>query len=369
MRVLLVNDLTPAPGKGAETHLSRLAAGLEAEGDAVGWFAGEVVHGRWTKALDFWDPGARRSLARRVELFEPDVINFHNVLNELSAAVFGAAPTVPSVLTVHDIRLAGLMTGASPLGPSGLRDRAQVVRHGLARRAARRHMDAVIGVSEHLSGRLRAAGFERVHTIPPLACGPISEPGPVGDDIVFAGQLVPEKGIHVLIEAFGIAVRAGAPGRLRIAGGGPAEPDLRELAGSHAPGRVDFEGTLDDRRMSELWRHARAVCAPSLIPEASPLVLTEAALHGRAAIASDGPAQRERIGEYAGILVPPGDVAALAAALDRLLRSPAEAEAMGRAAAARAAAHAAPFGVAATRQVYAEAMARCGRGVAAGSTG
>jgi len=57
---------------------------------------------------------------------------------------------------------------------------------------------------------------------------------------------------------------------------------------------------------------------PSLWPEPAGLVALEAMAHGRPVIAAAHGGLPEVVGEEGGLLVPPGNVAALAAALDRL---------------------------------------------------
>src|SRR5579872_621042 len=102
MRVLMVNDVAIESGWGAEAHLARLANGLRAAGDTVEVFAGERVHTGATRALDVWDPIARRELAERARRFQPDVIHHHNVLRELSVSVLGVPAGTPTVMTVHE---------------------------------------------------------------------------------------------------------------------------------------------------------------------------------------------------------------------------------------------------------------------------
>src|SRR3954469_4017845 len=107
MRVLMVNDVAIESGWGAEAHLARLASGLRAVGDTVEVFAGERVHAGASKALDLWDPWARRQVADRARRFGADVIHHHNVLRELSVSVLGVPSGTPTVMTVHEHRLLG----------------------------------------------------------------------------------------------------------------------------------------------------------------------------------------------------------------------------------------------------------------------
>jgi len=135
------------------------------------------------------------------------------------------------------------------------------------------------------------------------------------------------------------ALRAeGLPVELLLAG--PADPDSRdslsdaELAAlSREPG-VEWLGHVADVR--DVWRRAAIALLPSSYGEGVPKALLEAASCGRPIIASDAPGCRDVVvpGET-GLLVPPHDVAALAAAI-RMLAGAADLRArMGAAGRAR----------------------------------
>src|SRR5947209_5623894 len=147
MRVLMVNDRAPGPGAGVEVHLARLTEGLEAAGDTVELFAGEVRHTGAGKGLDIWDPFARRELARRVARFRPDIVHHHHGIRELPASVLGArVGGAARVIPVHENRLVGI-----PASPRwALIDRARVWKNRLDLAMARRHADAAIAVSSDL---------------------------------------------------------------------------------------------------------------------------------------------------------------------------------------------------------------------------
>jgi len=151
--------------------------------------------------------------------------------------------------------------------------------------------------------------------------------------IAYAGRLVPEKGIDVLLQAFALAHQQVPQARLLIAGQGPTEAELRQLASNlgieeavdwlgHCS-RVDLEAVLD-----QAWVQV----VPSRWAEPFGNVTTEAMMRGTAVIASAVGAQPEIIlPEQSGFLVPPGNVEALAAKLLILLQNPTLTEAMGRA--------------------------------------
>lgn len=156
--------------------------------------------------------------------------------------------------------------------------------------------------------------------------------------VLYAGQLYPWKGIDVLVEAI-----AGVPqARLVVLGGLAGEPDaarVRALVAARGLGaRVELAGTLPQARVADELRRAAVVVVPFLRSamterHTSPIKAFEAMAAGRPIVISDLPSSREllRDGETA-LLVPPGDAAALAAAVARLLAEPLLAERLARAA-------------------------------------
>jgi glycosyltransferase involved in cell wall biosynthesis len=135
-----------------------------------------------------------------------------------------------------------------------------------------------------------------------------------------------EKGVGSLLRAVASAESL----RLTVAGTGPEEPLLRELAGRIAPGRIDFAGHLDRAVLLEAVRASRAVVLPSEWYENAPLSALEAMASGVPVVAADlgGLPEIVRDGET-GVTFPSGDVTALAAALTRLDASPEEARRLG----------------------------------------
>jgi glycosyltransferase involved in cell wall biosynthesis len=350
MRVLLVNDLSPGDGGGAEVHLGRLITGLEEAGDAVEVFAGEVRHTGANKVLDLWDPFARATLAGRAARFRPDVVHHHNIWRELSGSVLGVPSGVPCILTCHDHRLLGLADGAG-MGMRGIKAR-------LDRILARRRVDVAVGVSGALVESLRAAGFRDVEHVPGFAVAPPSSAlGPVeaSRDVVFAGRLVPEKGVRVLAGAFEIVAGRFPDARLVVVGEGPDRAVLERLGARVGPEQVVLHGRLGDAGVLAAMSRALAVVVPSTGPEGSPTVAIEAALAGRPLVVSDDPGLRELVDQgECGIVVPAGSAEALADALSQLLADPARAARLGSAGRQLALRrHSVEAGVARLRAIYA----------------
>ena len=162
---------------------------------------------------------------------------------------------------------------------------------------------------------------------------------PLDDRIIaFVGVLTPRKGIDTLFEAMGMLARdpEGAP-LLTVAGIGELRDSLEARAQTLGIGdRIRFVGKVPHDDVA-LWMAAGDVfCLPSL-SEGLPTVVCEAMACGRAVVATAVDGTPEIVDDGAtGLLVPPRDAGALAAALRRLLgddtmRARFEAEALARA--------------------------------------
>lgn len=178
----------------------------------------------------------------------------------------------------------------------------------LARRAkplARRVLGRarlVVCASNALAADARELGAHEVRVIP----SGVALPEPVGEpasppELLFVGRLSPEKGILDLVQA--------ADGmKLVVAGDGP----LRE----RVPSALGF---VPHHRLSPLYERAAVVAVPSH-REGFGVACLEAMAHGRPVVASAVGGLLDLVvdGET-GMLVPPRDVPALRAALERLL--------------------------------------------------
>jgi glycosyltransferase involved in cell wall biosynthesis len=152
------------------------------------------------------------------------------------------------------------------------------------------------------------------------AVPPASEPEAAGTyHIGFVGQLIPRKGLDVLLEAL-----AGLPPegwRCDILGEGPARARLEERAAALGLGeRVRFPGFRDDR-IARMKRFDLFVL-PSYV-EGIPRVLMEAMAAGVPVVASDIEGVRDLVTDGAtGRLVPAGDAAALGRAITGCMADP-----------------------------------------------
>ena len=198
--------------------------------------------------------------------------------------------------------------------------------------------DRVISVSEHDRQSGVEAGLlppDRTASIPNgIAVGPAAQGSRLTQrsadaaEVLIVGRLVPQKGIPVLLEAARTVLRSHPRARFTLAGDGPLRLELEAQAKRLGISQqVRFLGTVRDT--PELLARCDLFVLPSLW-EGMPLSLLEAMAAGRPAVATAVSGSAELIlDEETGLLVPPGDAAALAAAMARLLEDPATAEAMG----------------------------------------
>jgi glycosyltransferase involved in cell wall biosynthesis len=143
--------------------------------------------------------------------------------------------------------------------------------------------------------------------------------------LVAVGRLVPKKGYGVLIDACARLRQAGIPHLLHVVGDGPLREALHENAWqAGVADSVDFAGWAAEPAVRAAYAWADVFCCPSVITtdgdrDGLPNVLVEAMATGLPAVGSAISGIPEAIDDGAtGLLVPPGDAAALADALARL---------------------------------------------------
>jgi len=280
-----------------------------------------------TQVRDSW--GARLALlgflgsefgsaVRARRAFEPDLVHAHWWFpGGLVGTWLSGLSGVPLVTTLHgtDVRLAVSKAIARPL-----------FRHVL------QQSSAVTTVSRWLARETETlvSGVRAAVAPMPVATDLFSPGGErASDRLLFVGRLTAQKGIAGLIEA--LARMRHSP-VVDVVGDGPLAGELAARASALGlTDRIHWLGQLAQPELVALYRRATALVVPST-DEGLGLVAVEAQLCETPVVGYNSGGLTDTVQhDRTGILVPPGDVAALAAALDDLLDQPGRAAELGRA--------------------------------------
>jgi glycosyltransferase involved in cell wall biosynthesis len=292
-------------------------------------------------------------VARELRSEKCDIVHIHN-FSQFIPIIRALNPDIKIVLHMHCEWLAQL-------------DRAMIERR-------LKEADLVIGVSQYITEQVRCRFPQFAKRCQTLHNGVDvttfvsdsrhSAPKKNGiKQLLFVGRVSPEKGVHVLLEAFQIVLKQYPQVQLKIVGqqyplpiaclvalsNDPKVIDLKRFYGgnyiSHlhdqlspsAACHVSFVGTVPQRLLTTFYRDADVAVFPSVCNEPCALPLTEAMAAEIPVIATRGGGTPEIIvnGET-GVLVERGDASALAEAILRLLSDEELRKSMGRAARKRA---------------------------------
>lgn len=308
MRVALVCPYSWSWPGGVQTHVAGLRAALigmghevdviaPADGPVPDWVQSIgrsiAIHTNGSVQRVALSPGAVTRTARALTRRGYDVVHLHE-------------PMLPApcttALVLHPTPLVGTFHMTAP-SRRWYRVFGPLCRHLVAR------LDVRIAVSKAAERYVAASCPGRYEIVPNGVRAPVDADRPPLRNgrprILFVGRPEPRKGLPVLLQAFGQL-------------DGDAALDLVGPTGPSGPG-VTYHGRCDERSRGELLARASVLCAPSLRSESFGLVLLEAMAAGVPVVASDLPGYRAVLPPECGVLVPPGDVDALATTLRRVL--------------------------------------------------
>jgi glycosyltransferase involved in cell wall biosynthesis len=344
LKILLVHDYCSRDG-GAEAGCETLRNGLRARGFEVrilaartgpNEIADDLCYG--TKRshrtlLQTANPSAWWALRKVLRDWKPDVVHVRMFLTQLSPLILPLLHNVPSIY--HAVWYRAICPKGTKVLPGGkpcpftwgkaclregclpARDWAPLMLQMRMLEAGRGAFRRTVANSHALAERMDVAGAGPAEVIwNGVPEAPIDRTRSEIPSVAFAGRLVPEKGVDVLLRAL-----AKLPeGRLIVAGDGPERLALEALARELGiADRVRFAGLLDRdalvREVRGVWAHA----APSVWREPFGMVAPEAMMRGTPVVASAAGGLAEVVvdGET-GMLVAPGDVDALSSALGRI---------------------------------------------------
>ncbi|MBO0686160.1 MAG: glycosyltransferase family 4 protein [Candidatus Dormibacteraeota bacterium] len=372
MKVLLLSQFYPPVIGGEERHVQALARALAGRGHEVSVATLALDAGASTEMEDGIrihrvrssiqslprvfsdasrpyappapDPGLAAALRRVVRAERPDVIHAHNwIVNSALPLRIGSPAAL--VLTLHDYGHAcatrRLMRDGKPCSGPGLRRcLACAGRHygaplgslatvaTLSLRALKnRALDAVIAVSTAVAEGNRLPGSGVAFEVVPnfvddslweAAGAPISDrhhPAlPHEPFLLFAGDLSREKGLHLLLDAYG-RLRRRPP--LVLMG------RLTESTPAQLPAGVVRLLDCTHDLVMEGFRRCEVAAAPSIWPDPCPTVVLEAMASGRPLVTTSiGGITDMVVDGKSGLRVTPGDAQGLATAVARLLDDP-----------------------------------------------
>lgn len=211
-------------------------------------------------------------------------------------------------------------------------------------RWALRTSDAIVAISSYTAREIARFAKLPVEVIPySLAFAERGTPSPTraerrsGFQVLFVGRLVERKGVTHLIEAVR-QLPADLGARLVVIGDGPERAALEaQAAAAGMATRVEIRGRVSDAELGAAYAASDALVLPSILDargdtEGLGVVLLEAMSYGVPVVASDIGGITDIVEpDRSGLLVPPGDSAQLARALERLARDPALAARLGAA--------------------------------------
>lgn len=335
MRLLLDVSAVPARPVGAGVYTVELARELSRRGVDLHLLARRDDRGRWNEIAPAADvhpvvPTARparlaweQTRAQHVaRVIAPDLWHGPHYTSPLHL-------TIPTVVTVHDLTF---------FDHPEWHERTKVQFFRRMIRSSTKRAAAVVTVSHFTARRLtavlapEAAMFVAPHGVDPARFRPDG-----GDDLArlasvgirppylaFAATIEPRKDVPTLIRAFARVAAAHPDLKLVIAGrdGWGARQVRDAAAASGHTTKILRVGWMEDAVLPAFFRQALAVAYPSL-EEGFGLPALEALACGAPLVTTTGSAMEEVVGS-AALLVPPGDVDALAQALLRVCDDPAE---------------------------------------------
>ena len=342
LRVAMIGQKGYPPVHGGiERHVAELAARLPGHGcdvdiysrphysgsDGPADLAGVTVRRLPSIPTKHLDAISHTTLATfHVLRGDVDVVHYHALGPGLLSGLPRWLVRKPTVVTVH-----GLDWQRDKWG----RFASEVLK--LGERAAVRLPDATIVVSRALREHFRAVHGCSTHYIPNGIGEPVLRPprlirdqGIPGPFVLFVGRLVPEKGCHLLLEAWRrLPAEVRGDRRLVIAGdAGFTAGYVRQLKAAAPEGTV-FLGYVHGPILDELYSNAELVVLPSTL-EGLSITLLEGMSYARCCLVSDIPPNVEAAAGHA-VLFRSGEAASLADTMTTLLADPSRRERLGKA--------------------------------------
>ncbi len=354
MKILLIHDIGTATG-GAELQMLSLRQGLRDLGHDVKLFSSLATPVEDSKLLADYscfgtntllqvisqtiNPSAYLKLRQILREFQPDVVHVRMFMWQMSPAILSLLKDIPCIYQT------AVYKAICPAGTKVLPDGSDchsspgtvclssgcltfqswavlMIQHKLWS-YWRDAFDVVVALSQGMKTKLEEAGIKPVEVV--YNGVPVrEEQSPLKEmpTVVYAGRLVPEKGVDILLRAFAQTKAQIPQSRLLIAGDGAEKASLQTLSQDLGIAEaVTWLGYLPQSEMEQHFAGAWVQVVPSQWAEPFGNVTTEAMMRGTAVIASAVGAQPEIVvdGETGFLVSSPRDVNSWTINLSRLL--------------------------------------------------
>ncbi len=326
MKILLIHDIGTATG-GAELQMLSLRQGLRDLGHDARLFSSLATPVEDSELMADYscfgsntllqvlsqtiNLSAYLKLRQIIQEFRPDVVHVRMFMWQMSPAILPLLKDIPCIYQT------AVYKAICPAGTKVLPDGSDchsspgkvclssgcltpqswavlMVQHKLWS-SWRSAFDVVVALSQGMKTKLESAGIKPVEVV--YNGVPVKEeqlPLRETPTVVYAGRLVPEKGVDILLQAFAKTIKQVPQSRLLIAGDGGEKDNLKILTQNLGiADAVTWLGYLPQSEMEQHFAGAWVQVVPSQWAEPFGNVTTEAMMRGTAVIASAVGAQPE----------------------------------------------------------------------------
>jgi glycosyltransferase involved in cell wall biosynthesis len=343
MKIILANKFYYLKG-GAERHLFDLQNLLEKNGhETVSFFMRDErnIQSEYSKyfvsCVDIEKPSlsieglkaagriiysfeAREKIRKLVKKTRPNIAHIHNIYHQISPSILTVLKKegMPIVMTVHDFKLMCPVYIFYTQGEVCERCKRYRYYNCILRKCAKNsylasavnawemylhkflkiyenNVDLFIAPSNFVKQKILEFGFvadKKIAVLPNFVDYQQFQPKyEVGNYILYFGRLSKEKGVHLLLEA----VKNIGGIKLKIAGKGPQEGELKQFVAKYQLNNVEFLGYLSGDELQEAVQNSMFTVVPSVFYEPFGLVLIESYAMGKPVIASNRGAVSELV--------------------------------------------------------------------------